>query len=138
MTEFRTRDPAQAAFWDERFAANYTPWDQGAVPPALVRWLAQAPLAAGARVLIPGCGSAYEAASLDAAGFDVPSIDVAGPTSSLSPPLGSTRSTSAPSCARCRHACGRRAPPPARGLCMRGGPRGGPVFIEDAAPPPPP
>ncbi|MEW5881732.1 MAG: methyltransferase domain-containing protein [Pseudomonadota bacterium] len=77
MPEFTTRDPAQAAFWDERFAANFTPWDQGAVPPALVRWLARAPLAAGARVLIPGCGSAYEAAFLDAAGLDVLSIDIA-------------------------------------------------------------
>jgi len=77
MTEFSTRDPSQAAFWDERFAANFTPWDQGAVPPALVRWLARAPFAAGARVLIPGCGSAYEAAFLDAAGFDVISIDIA-------------------------------------------------------------
>lgn len=77
MPEFTTRDPAQAAFWDERFAANFTPWDQGAVPPALVRWLARAPLAPGARVLIPGCGSAYEAAFLDAAGLDVLSIDIA-------------------------------------------------------------
>jgi SAM-dependent methyltransferase len=77
MTEFSTRDPSQAAFWDERFAATFTPWDQGAVPPALVRWLARAPFAAGARVLIPGCGSAYEAAFLDAAGLDVISIDIA-------------------------------------------------------------
>jgi SAM-dependent methyltransferase len=77
MTEFSTRDPSQAAFWDERFAANFTPWDQGAVPPALVRWLARAPLAAGARVLVPGCGSAYEAALLDSAGYRVLSIDIA-------------------------------------------------------------
>lgn len=68
MPEFTTRDPSQAAFWDERFAANFTPWDQGAVPPALGRWLARAALAPGARVLVPGCGSAYEAAFLDAAG----------------------------------------------------------------------
>lgn len=77
MRDFATRDPSQAAFWDERFAANFTPWDQGAVPPALVRWLAQAPLERGARVLIPGCGSAYGAAFLDAAGFAVLSIDIA-------------------------------------------------------------
>lgn len=77
MPEFSARDPAQAAFWDERFAANFTPWDQGAVPPALGRWLARSPLAAGARVLIPGCGSAYEAALFDRAGYDVLSIDIA-------------------------------------------------------------
>ncbi len=77
MTEFSTRDPSQAAFWDERFAADFMPWDQGTVPPALVRWLARAPLAAGARVLIPGCGSAYEAALLDGAGYRVLSIDIA-------------------------------------------------------------
>lgn len=77
MPEFTTRDPSQAAFWDERFAANFTPWDQGAVPPALGRWLARAALAPGARVLVPGCGSAYEAAFLDAAGFAVLSIDIA-------------------------------------------------------------
>jgi hypothetical protein len=34
-------------------------------------------LVTGARVLIPGCGSAYEAAFLDAAGFEVLSIDIA-------------------------------------------------------------
>lgn len=77
MPEFTTRDPSQAAFWNERFAANFTPWDQGTAPPALARWIARAPLAAGARVLIPGCGSAYEAALLDAAGFAVLSIDIA-------------------------------------------------------------
>jgi SAM-dependent methyltransferase len=77
MAEFGTRDPAQAAFWDERFAAGFTPWDQGAAPPALARWLARTPLRPGARVLIPGCGSAYEATLLAAAGFDVLSIDIA-------------------------------------------------------------
>jgi len=77
MPEFTTRDPSQAAFWDERFAADFTPWDQGEVPPALMRWLARSPLAAGARVLVPGCGSAYEAALLYAGGFDVLSIDIA-------------------------------------------------------------
>jgi SAM-dependent methyltransferase len=77
MPEFTTRDPSQAAFWDERFAANFTPWDQGAVPPALARWLARAPLAAAARVLVPGCGSAYEAELLDSAGYHVLSIDIA-------------------------------------------------------------
>ncbi len=77
MSEFSSRDPSQAAFWDERFAANFTPWDQGAAPPALARWLARTPLASGAHVLIPGCGSAYEAALLDAAGFAVLSIDIA-------------------------------------------------------------
>src|SRR5512137_277611 len=73
MPEFTTRDPAQAAFWDERFAAGFTPWDARGVPPAFERWLDAD--GAGARVLIPGCGAAYEVAALVARGCDVLAID---------------------------------------------------------------
>ncbi len=75
MPEFSTRDPSQPAFWDERFAADFTPWDARGVPPAFRRWLDQTRPGAGARVLIPGCGAAYEAAALDACGVDVLAID---------------------------------------------------------------
>jgi SAM-dependent methyltransferase len=75
MSGFVTRDAAAPEFWDERFAAGYTPWDARGVPPALARFVAREKAALGPRVLIPGCGSAYEAAALDAAGFAVTAID---------------------------------------------------------------
>jgi SAM-dependent methyltransferase len=74
---FGSRDPAAADFWNERFAAGFTPWDAGGVPPAFARWLATLGPGAGRRVLVPGCGSAYEVAALDAAGFAVTAIDYA-------------------------------------------------------------
>ncbi len=75
MSDFKTRDPARPEFWDERFTAGYTPWEARGVPPALVRFVAAHGSALGRRVLVPGCGAAYEAALLDAAGFDVLAID---------------------------------------------------------------
>ncbi|MEG1832405.1 MAG: methyltransferase domain-containing protein [Burkholderiaceae bacterium] len=73
MADFNTRDPARADFWDERYRAGVMPWDAGGVPPALDRCL---PLALPARVLIPGCGRAYEAGWLLAQGFEVSAIDI--------------------------------------------------------------
>lgn len=66
-------DPAGAAFWDARYREQFIPWDAGGVPAALVRFLdaAQAPL----RVLIPGCGSGYEARAFAERGHDVLAID---------------------------------------------------------------
>lgn len=75
--QFNSRDPAQAAFWDERFAAGFTPWDAGGVPAAFLRWVQALGPGAGRRVLVPGCGAAYEVAALDAAGFAVTAIDYA-------------------------------------------------------------
>jgi SAM-dependent methyltransferase len=75
VTEFRTRDCGLPAFWDERFEAGVTPWDAGGVPRALLRFLAGGRIAPGARVLIPGCGSAWEAGALDDAGLAVQAID---------------------------------------------------------------
>lgn len=75
MDRFATRDPATAAFWDERYRAGFTPWDAQAVPAALVRFVDSA--RPGRRVLVPGCGSAYEAGFLDARGFEVTAIDIA-------------------------------------------------------------
>ncbi len=73
MNDFSSRDPACADFWDERYAAGFMPWDAGGVPPALDRRL---PLAPPARVLIPGCGRAYEAAWLARQGYEVSAIDI--------------------------------------------------------------
>ena len=75
MSDFSSRDPAQPAFWDDRFAAQFTPWDAGGVPPAFERWLAAGRFPVGTRLLIPGCGSAYEAARAAAAGCDVLALD---------------------------------------------------------------
>jgi len=77
MADFSNRDPAQPAFWDERFAAGFTPWEAPGAPPAFSRWLDEAGPAAGARVLIPGCGCAFEVAALVARGCDVLAIDYA-------------------------------------------------------------
>jgi protein-L-isoaspartate O-methyltransferase len=74
---FASRDPTAPAFWDERFAAGFTPWDAAGCPPAFARWLAVLGAGAGRRVLVPGCGAAYEVAALDAAGFAVTAIDYA-------------------------------------------------------------
>jgi SAM-dependent methyltransferase len=73
MPEFASRDPAASDFWSERFAQRFTPWDLGAVPAALRQFVAQA--ARPYTTLIPGCGSAYEAAYLSEAGWDVTAID---------------------------------------------------------------
>jgi SAM-dependent methyltransferase len=75
VAEFSARDPSQPAFWDERFAAGFTPWEAAVVPSEFGRWLDEAGPGAGARVLIPGCGAAYEVAALAARGCDVLAID---------------------------------------------------------------
>ena len=71
--DFLSRDPLAPGFWDERFARGFTPWDRGAVPEALRRFVAECgkPLA----VLIPGCGSGYELAWLMEQGWDAAAID---------------------------------------------------------------
>lgn len=75
MPTFDHRDPTAPAFWDERYAAGFTPWDQGGVPLALLRALAARP-PRQARVLVPGCGSGHEIAALAAAGAQVLGIDI--------------------------------------------------------------
>jgi SAM-dependent methyltransferase len=69
---FATRNPDAPAFWDERFEQGFMPWDQRGVPPAFCAFAErQAPGA----VLIPGCGSAYEAGWLAARGWSVTALD---------------------------------------------------------------
>lgn len=67
------KDSAKPQFWDERFAAGITPWDFGGVPPDLQAWLAVP--RGRLRVLVPGCGSAYEARYLAELGHAVTAID---------------------------------------------------------------
>ena len=59
--DFATRDPNSPAFWDERFERGFMPWDQAGVPAAFRSFAGRH---GGAAVLIPGCGSAYEAVLL--------------------------------------------------------------------------
>ncbi|GAB3625201.1 thiopurine S-methyltransferase [Pandoraea terrae] len=71
--DFKHRDPASAAFWDERFDRDFTPWDARGVPAALKTFVsAEGTLRA---TLIPGCGAAHEAGWLDARGWPVCAID---------------------------------------------------------------
>lgn len=67
------QDPASPPFWETRYRDGVTPWDAGRVPAALGAFLVaeRQPL----RVLIPGCGSAYEARAFAEAGHDVLAID---------------------------------------------------------------
>jgi SAM-dependent methyltransferase len=61
-------------FWDQRFSEGNTPWDRGESNPQLRAWLESGALQP-CRILIPGCGAGYEAATLAAAGFDVTALD---------------------------------------------------------------
>lgn len=77
--------PEHPDFWDSRFAGNVTPWDLGGVPANLHAFLCSermADLLAQAeregralRVLIPGCGSAHEAAAFAQVGCQVIAVD---------------------------------------------------------------
>ena len=61
-------------FWNQRFAEGNMPWDRGETSPQLHAWLTSGVLAP-CRILIPGCGAGYEAATLAAAGFEVTALD---------------------------------------------------------------
>lgn len=70
--EFETRNAADAAFWDERFARHFTPWDAQGVPAEFETFasgLAPCP------TLVPGCGNGWEAGWLHARGWPVTAID---------------------------------------------------------------
>ena len=71
--QFPRRDPADAEFWDLRYDARFAPWDAGRVPAQLRAFVDRA--GAPRRVLIPGCGSAYEVGYLAGKGWDVRGID---------------------------------------------------------------
>lgn len=67
-------DPTDPGFWDVRYEAGRTPWEFPAVPAPLARFLARHP-GHGARVLIPGCGSAHELPAFAAAGYVPTAVD---------------------------------------------------------------
>lgn len=65
--------PEHPDFWCKRFGEGITPWDAGQVPAAFADFIARqsAPL----NTLIPGCGSAWEAAHLAEIGWPVTALD---------------------------------------------------------------
>jgi thiopurine S-methyltransferase len=65
--------PEHPDFWCKRFGAGATPWDAGRVPTAFERFVAGQPDPLA--TLIPGCGSAWEAARLAALGWPVTALD---------------------------------------------------------------
>jgi len=67
------QDSSKPEFWESRYRDNVTPWDAGTVPASLQEYARN--LSPGARVLIPGCGSAYEAGFLAQNGLDVLAIE---------------------------------------------------------------
>ncbi|KXU90740.1 thiopurine S-methyltransferase [Paraburkholderia monticola] len=72
VPDFVTRDPNSPEFWNERFERHFLPWDQAGVPSS---FRAFAERHRDAAVLIPGCGSAYEAVWLAHQGNRVRAID---------------------------------------------------------------
>ncbi len=67
------QDSSKPEFWESRYRDHIIPWDAGKVPAALQAFAHT--LAPRTRILVPGCGSAYEAAFLHKRGFDVVAID---------------------------------------------------------------
>lgn len=66
-------DPVTPEFWNRRFREERIAWDAGSTPHELDSYLAKR--GAGGRVLIPGCGSAYEVRSFSEKGDEVVAID---------------------------------------------------------------
>ena len=70
---FPKRDPAGAEFWDLRYRADFAPWDAGKVPARLREFVGA--IDAPRRVLVPGCGSAWDVRCFAESGWDVLGID---------------------------------------------------------------
>lgn len=71
--QFPKRDPADPEFWDLRYGARFAPWDAGRVPAQLRAFVERA--GAPRRVLVPGCGNAWEVGFFAERGWDVLGID---------------------------------------------------------------
>ncbi len=65
--------PEHPDFWSKRFSEGITPWDAGRIPAAFARFVVEQ--AAPLNTLIPGCGSAWDAAHLAALGWPVTALD---------------------------------------------------------------
>ena len=73
--------PAVDAAWEQRWRDGHTGWDLGEPHPLMVPLLQYAKdeggLAAGGRVLVPGCGRGHEAAFMSRAGYQTYAVDIA-------------------------------------------------------------
>ena len=69
---FPKRDPADADFWELRYAARFAPWDAGKVPARLLAFVEASP---PQRTLVPGCGSAWDVRCFAEHGWEVLGID---------------------------------------------------------------
>jgi SAM-dependent methyltransferase len=78
---FPKRDPGGPEFWDLRYEAHFVPWDAGKVPAQVRDFVAKyerppRPKGEGEiKVLVPGCGSAWDVRFLAESGWDVLGID---------------------------------------------------------------
>lgn len=70
---FPKKDPAGPEFWDLRYNARFAPWDAGRVPAQLRDFIARD--RKPRKVLVPGCGSAWDVRFLAESGWDVTGID---------------------------------------------------------------
>ena len=68
-----SQDSSKPDFWETRYLNRVMPWDAGRVPRDLLDFVST--LKEGTRVLVPGCGSAYEAYFMAEHGLDVLAID---------------------------------------------------------------
>jgi SAM-dependent methyltransferase len=93
---FPKSDPAGPEFWDLRYGARFAPWDAGRVPAQLRAFVGAAP--APLRVLVPGCGSAWDVRFLAESGWDVCGIDFSHEA------LAAARAVLGPHMGRARHA----------------------------------
>lgn len=76
MNTYNQNDLEQL-FWEEKWQSGVTGWDIGYPSPAIVQYLRQYPYKTAA-ILLPGCGSAYEASVLIEQGFtNITLIDIA-------------------------------------------------------------
>ncbi|MBV9463946.1 MAG: methyltransferase domain-containing protein [Verrucomicrobiae bacterium] len=73
MPAYQDFEYAKPDFWNLKYKAGYTPWDLGGVPAEVAAWLAQNP--GPGRILVPGCGAAYEIATFAQSGWEVIGID---------------------------------------------------------------
>ncbi|HMW18564.1 MAG TPA: methyltransferase domain-containing protein [Accumulibacter sp.] len=70
-----SQNPALPAFWDHRFRNGVTPWDAGGIPAEFAEFIARSSADHRRRALVPGCGSAWEAACLVRHGWQTTALD---------------------------------------------------------------
>ncbi|SCK05125.1 methyltransferase domain-containing protein [Vogesella sp. LIG4] len=74
-----TADSGDAGFWDQRYQQHSTPWDTAGLPGSFADEAGRLLQAGSRRVLVPGCGSAYEVAALAQQGCQVLAVDFSAP-----------------------------------------------------------